>query len=279
MLAEGWEVAPDLRSYTVKRRRGVKFQSGEAFDANAVKFSFDRAAGEKSTNKDKRTFANLTAQVVDDHTVVILNKEIDPDLLFVLGQATSIIVDPKSADSNATKPIGTGPYKLGNWSKGASITLDAWPQYRNPGSIRIRRATFRFISDAAAQVAALLAGDVDVFPRVSARGIDQFKTNPRYPVVISGSRAKPTVAINERRQPLHVVPVRRPLSAALARNAPLSGAAPGLGLPLAPRTVPPHHRRWMPLTPALRPTAAGPSPPRLRRSSPRPPRPSSAPAP
>ena len=59
LLAESWEVSPDLKTYTFKLRRGVKFQNGEPFNAQAVKFSFDRAGGEKSTNKDKRTFANL----------------------------------------------------------------------------------------------------------------------------------------------------------------------------------------------------------------------------
>ncbi|RZI97579.1 MAG: ABC transporter substrate-binding protein, partial [Rubrivivax sp.] len=110
LLAESWEVSPDLKTYTFRLRRGVKFQNGEPFNAQSVKYSFERAGGEKSTNKDKRTFANIGVQVVDEFTVVLLNKEIDPDLPFVLGQATSIIVEPKSADSNATKPVGTGPY-------------------------------------------------------------------------------------------------------------------------------------------------------------------------
>ena len=78
LLAESWEVSPDLKTYTFKLRRGVKFQNGEPFTAAAVKFSYDRAGGEKSTNKDKRTFAGITTQVVDDYTVVLLNKEIDP---------------------------------------------------------------------------------------------------------------------------------------------------------------------------------------------------------
>ena len=238
LLAESWEVSPDLKTYTFKLRKGVTFHNGEPFNAHTVKFAFDRAAGEKSTNKDKRTYASLTAQVVDDYTVVILNKDIDPDLLFVLGQATAIMVEPKSVDTNATKPIGTGPYKLDAWSKGASITLGAWPQYRSAGTIRLRRVTFRFISDAAAQVAALLAGDVDVFPRVSARGIDQFKTNPRYQVVVSGSRAKTIVAINERRKPLDDVRVRRALSAAIDRKAVIAGAAEGLGVPIGSHYVP-----------------------------------------
>src|SRR4051812_46886441 len=119
LLAERWEVSPDLTTYTFKLRKGVKFHNGEPFNAQAVKFSFERAAGEKSTNKDKRTFANLSARVVDDETIVLLTKEIDPDFPFLLGQATAIIVEPKSADTNATRPVGTGPYRLENWVKGS----------------------------------------------------------------------------------------------------------------------------------------------------------------
>ena len=64
----------------------MKFQNGEPFNAQAVKFSFDRAGAEKSTNKDKRTFATMDAiQAVDEHTVVIVNKELDPDFLFLHG--------------------------------------------------------------------------------------------------------------------------------------------------------------------------------------------------
>src|SRR5450830_451930 len=114
LLAESWEVSPDLKTYTFKLKRGVRFQNGEPFNAGTVKFSFDRAAAANSTNKDKRTFTNLTTQVVDEHTVVLINKEIEPDLLFLLGQSSAIVVEPKSVETNATKPVGTGPYRLDN---------------------------------------------------------------------------------------------------------------------------------------------------------------------
>lgn len=238
LLAEGWEVSPDLKTYTFRLRKGVKFHNGEPFNAEAVKFSFDRAGGDKSTNKDKRTFASLTTQVVDEHTVVVINKDIDPDLLFLLGQATAIIVEPKSAETNAAKPVGTGPYKLGAWSRGASISLTAWPEWRQAGQVRIRRATFRFIPDPAAQVAALMAGDVDVFPRVTPRSMAQFKNNPRYQLIISGSRAKTILAINNAKKPLDDVRVRRAIAAAIDRKAVIQGAADGLGVPIGSHYVP-----------------------------------------
>ena len=238
LLAESWEVSPDLKTYTFKLRKGVKFQNGEPFNAAAVKFSYDRAGGEKSTNKDKRTFANLTTQVVDEHTLVVLNKDIDPDLLFALGQATSIIVEPKSADTNATKPVGTGPYQLGAWNKGSSVVLTAWDGFRTPGAAKIRRATFRFISDPAAQVAALLAGDVDLFPRVTPRSVAQFKANPRFQLLVCGSRAKTILAINNAKKPLDDVRVRRAIAAAIDRKAVIEGAGDGYGAPIGSHYVP-----------------------------------------
>jgi peptide/nickel transport system substrate-binding protein len=72
LLAESWEVSPDLKTYTFKLRRGITFHNNEPFNAAAVKFSLDRAGAAKSTNKDKRTFANLSTQVVDDYTVVVI---------------------------------------------------------------------------------------------------------------------------------------------------------------------------------------------------------------
>jgi peptide/nickel transport system substrate-binding protein len=239
LLAESWEVSPDLRTYTFKLRKGVKFQNDEPFNARTVKFAFERAGAEKSTNKDKRTFASMeTVQAVDDHTVVIVNKELDPDFLFLMGQATAIIVEPKSADTNANKPVGTGPYKLESWAKGSSVTLTRWDGYRNAANVKIRKATFRFISDPAAQVAALLAGDVDAFPRVTPRSVPQFKGNPKFQVLVSGSRAKTILAINNKKKPLDDVRVRRAIAAAIDRKAVIQGAGDGYGVPIGSHYVP-----------------------------------------
>ncbi|WP_399679958.1 ABC transporter substrate-binding protein [Xenophilus sp.] len=238
LLAESWEVSPDLKTYTFKLRKGITFQNGEPFNAQTVKFSFERAGGEKSTNKDKRTYANFSVQAVDEHTVVILNKEIDPDLPFVLGQATAVIVEPKSVATNATQPVGTGPFKLENWAKGSSLVLGRWPGYKGVQKPTLQKVTFRFISDAAAQGASLMAGDVDAFPRVATRIVPQFRNNPQFQVILGGSRAKTILAINERHKPLDDVRVRRAILAAIDRKAVIDGAADGFGTPIGSHYVP-----------------------------------------
>lgn len=238
LLAESWEVSPDLKTYTLRLRKGVSFHNGAPCNAAAVKFSFDRAGGNKSTNKDQQLFANLRTQVVDEHTVELVNKDIEPNLLFLLGQATAIIVEPRSAHGNATKPVGTGPYQLASWSRGAAITLAAWPEWRHAAQIKLRRATFRLIPDPAAQVAALLAGDVDMFARVTPRAAAPFKANPRFQVIVSDSRAKTILAINNAKKPLKDLRVRRAIAAAIDRKAVIQGAADGLGVPIGSHYVP-----------------------------------------
>jgi len=58
-LAESWTVSDDLKVFTFKLKSGVKFGDGSAFDSGDVKFTFERNAAEKSTNKRKKRFTNM----------------------------------------------------------------------------------------------------------------------------------------------------------------------------------------------------------------------------
>jgi peptide/nickel transport system substrate-binding protein len=234
LLAESWQASPDLKTYTFKLRKGVKFQNGEPFDSAAVKFSFERNAAPTSTNKDKSLFQSFVSVTAPDaDTVVIALKYSEPNFPFLMGQASASIVEPKSAPTDATQPVGTGPYTLGAWAKGSSITLNKWADYRNAPAIKLSKVTIRFISDPAAQVAALLSGDVDAFPRVAAgRSLAQFKADPRFVVLVGGSRAKTIMGINERKKPLDDVRVRRAILAAIDRQAIIDGAVDGFGKPI-----------------------------------------------
>ena len=233
LLAESWQTAPDLKTYTFKLRKGVTFQNGEAFNAQAVKFSYERATEQTSTNKDKALFQSIAAITSPDSDTVIINmKNPEPNLPFLLGQASAAIVEPKSAPSNATKPVGTGPFVLASWTKGSSITLTKWPDYRDAAAIKLSKVVIRFISDPSAQVASLLSGDVDAFPRVVSRSLSQFKADPRFNVLIGGSRAKTIVTINNKRKPFDDVRVRRAILAAIDRKAMIEAAVDGFGVPI-----------------------------------------------
>ncbi|MBL8307949.1 MAG: ABC transporter substrate-binding protein [Rubrivivax sp.] len=234
LLADSWTSTSDLRGWTFKLRPGLRFSNGEPLTAATVKFAFERAAAKDSANKDRATFANIERiDTPDPATVVLQLKNGNPDLLFQLGQATAVIVEPRSVATNATQPVGTGPYRLENWARGSAVTLVRRDDWRHAKDVKLRRVTIRFIADPAAQVAALLSGDVDAFPRVSAaRSLKQFEGNKRFQVLTGGSRAKTILAINHKRKPLDDVRVRRAIAAAIDRKSVIEGAADGFGVPI-----------------------------------------------
>ena len=240
LLASSWTVSPDLKTYTFKLVPGVKFHDGEPMTSADVKFSFEKAGVAESTNKQKTFFASVAKiEAPDAGTVALTLKDPNPDTLFLLGLSPSVVVGVKSAATNATKPVGTGPFKLDAWAKGSSVTLAKWDGFRDPASVKLNKVTFRIINDPAAQVAALLAGDVDAIPRFGGvQSVKQFEADPRFSVTVGGTEGKTIVAINNKKKPLDDVRVRRAIAHAIDRKAIIDGAMNGYGAPIGSHTVP-----------------------------------------
>ncbi len=241
LLAERWYESPDGKSYTFVLRKGVKYSDGADFDAAAVKFSFDRAKAEGSTNKAKKgVFDNISSVTVHDaHTVILTLNNADATMPFRLGENTAVLLHPASAATAATKPVGTGPYKLETWAKGSSVTLVRNEAFRDAAKVRLEKVTFRFINDPAAQVAALLAGDIDGMPRFGAlAALKQFQGDKRFTVEIGSTAGKGILALNNRKAPFTDVRVRRALAHAIDRQAFIDGAQEGLGKPIGSHFAP-----------------------------------------
>ena len=241
LLAESWTMEPDGRSYTFKLRKGVKYHDGEAFDAADVKFSFERAKDDKSTNKAKKAVFDNIARIdtPDAHTVILTLNNADGNFLFRLGENTAVILDPKSAAGTATKPTGTGPFRFDDWKKGSSVTLSKWDGFRDAKAVKINRVTFRFINDPAARVAALLAGDIDGVPRLDApQAVKQLQADKRFVVSIGSTAGKGIMTINNKKKPFDDVRVRRALTHAIDRKAFIDGVLEGLGKPIGSHFAP-----------------------------------------
>mgnify|MGYP002630965781 CR=1 FL=1 len=248
-LADSWTVSDDLKVFTFKLKSGVKFGDGSAFDAADVKFTFERNAGEKSTNKRKKRFINMASiEALNATTVKITLKEPNPNLIFQLGEATAVIVAPESAAENDQTPVGTGPFKFSKWVRGASVSLEKNPMYRSPGSIKLDKITFKFIKDASAQVAAMLAGDVDVFPYFgSPESLAQFEANPNFVVQVGTTEGETILSTNNKSKALSDVRVRRAIAYALDRQAIVDGAMFGYGTPIGTHFAP-HNPAYLDLT-------------------------------
>lgn len=233
LLAKSWDISPDGLTYTFHLQSGVKFHDGSAFSAADVKYSLDAARGEKSVNAQKQLFAKIASvDVVDPDTVKITLSGPQGDFLYNLGWGDAVIVSEKTAATNGTNPVGTGPYKFGEWVKGDHVTLEAFPDYWGTKP-SIQKATIKFISDPTAAVAAILAGDVDVFGGFPApEALEQIKADSRFQVIVGSSQGETVLAFNNGKAPLDNIKVREAVAHALDRKAIIDGAQFGYGTPI-----------------------------------------------
>ena len=248
-LATSWTVGEDGKAYTFKLPKGVVFDNGEKLTSENVKWSFERAGSATSTNPTKRHFANIAAiETPDAETVVLRLKAPSSLFLSYMASGGAAIFDPKSADNNKTNPVGTGPYKFKQWVKGDRVVLEKSPTYREQSKAQIRQATFKFVPDAAAQVPALLAGDIDAFPTIGAtETLDRFKSDSRFQVVIGSTEGEVPLILNNNKKPFDDIRVRRAANHAIERKSIIDGATSGYGLPIGSH-FPPHHPWYVDLT-------------------------------
>jgi peptide/nickel transport system substrate-binding protein len=238
-LAESWTISPDGLTYTFKLISGVKFHDGTPFDCSIVKFSYDRAMAPDSVNAQKQLFEPIAStECPSSLTAVVALKRPTALFLFDMGWGDAVMVAPKSAATNKTNPVGTGPFRFKQWIKGDRVELERNPDYWGSRT-KLAAVTFKFVYDPAAATNAVLAGDIDAFPSFPApEAIDQFKSDPRFAVHVGTTEGKTILALNEARKPFDDIRVRRALAYAIDRNALIEAAQSGFGVPIGSHYVP-----------------------------------------
>ncbi|MEQ9639498.1 MAG: ABC transporter substrate-binding protein [Alphaproteobacteria bacterium] len=248
-LAKSWTLADDGKTYTFKLHEGVKFHDGTALDSGDVKFTFERSAAEDSANKRKKYFTNMASiETPDATTVVITLKEPRPTFLFNMGEANSVILAPESVETDATNPVGTGPFKFVKWTKGDSLVLEKNPDHRDAANVQLTKVTYKFINDASAQVAALVAGDLDYIPFFRApEALGPFKDNPNLVITSGTTEGETILGINNKKPPLDNLKVRQAIAHAIDRQEIIDGAMFGIGTPIGSHFAP-HNPDYVDLT-------------------------------
>ena len=247
-LASSWDISDDGLTYTFHLERGVRFHDGSAFDAAVVKYSLDRARAPVSVNPQKSRLAKIRAvDIVDPYTVRVLLNQRSGGLLQSLAWGAFVMVSPQSAEANAVRPIGTGPFRFSEWRRGDSVTLvrntDYWGR-----PVELAEVAFKFIADPTAAYAALMAGDVDAFSNYPApESFPQFAADPRFAVFAGTTEMETVLALNHRVPPLGNLLVRRAISYALDRRAIIDGAMYGYGTPIGSH-FPPRNPAYVDLT-------------------------------
>lgn len=191
-LAESWEISDDGKTYTFKLREGVTFHDGSAFDAQAVKFNFDRMLKEDHPFYDTGPFplsfnfsSVVSVEAPDPKTVVFTLSEPFAPFLSNLAYPTGLIVSPAAVEEHGKEfgrnPSGTGAFKFVEWLSNQRVVVERNADYWD-GAADLEAVVFRPVTDANTRVAEMMAGGIDIMVEVPPDNLASFKQDANFTV-------------------------------------------------------------------------------------------------
>lgn len=190
-LATGWEVLDEGKRIRFALREGVTFHNGEAFNADAVKFTFDRLLGDEGAKGPQRSnYVSIdSVEVIDEFTVDFHLVAPDPVLLTKLAGYGAMIVPPgyiaEVGDEQFNlMPVGTGPFKVTGYEPKVALQMAAYDGFWG-GRAKLDELEYRFITEPATAMAELQAGRVDLVipPTIPIAMIPTIEADPNLAIV------------------------------------------------------------------------------------------------
>ena len=226
-LAVSWTHSDDYKTWTFKLRSGVTFHDGTPFDAQAVKFNFDRQKDPKNKCRCAFYIANVKeVEAIDDLTAVfrLTDPAVNWPKILTIPSSNNVIQSPAAiqakGDDYNRNPVGTGPFVLKSWNAGDRMVLERNPNYWNKGRPYLDRVVMRPLPDSQARFASLEAGESDLIwdDEFDADNILKAKKNPAFTVHEYVGSGATVYAFNTKAPPFDDVSVRRALVMALDRK-------------------------------------------------------------
>ena len=188
-LATDWKISEDGLTYTFTLREGVTFHDGTPFNAEVLKQNLDRPLNEP----DLATVSSGIAEnrVIDDRTLEVKLSRPNAGLIHafstphwpvysgkVLSEHT-----PAELSADPTLSIGTGPFKVAEYSRGSSLVLEKNEDYNwapetagHDGPAYLDEVNIQFVPEPQARIGALNSGQADAVDQVPPLNINEVES-------------------------------------------------------------------------------------------------------
>ena len=180
-LAESYTISDDGLTYTFKLRKGVKFHNGRDLVASDIKYSIERSVNPETQSPGQGFFwqiggfdemaagnaKELTGITTpDDHTVVIQLSQPDATFLQIVAINFAFAVPREEVEKHGPdfgrNPVGTGAYRMTEWSLGQRVVFEKNADYFREGAPFLDKITFEVGQDPSVALLRLKRGEVDV---------------------------------------------------------------------------------------------------------------------
>ena len=175
-LAESWKLVDDT-TIIFNLRKGVKFHNGEEMTAEDVAFTFGEerflgleAPGRATAGAFLGNLKSVTA--LDRYTVEIKIKNPDAILITRFANLPSQIISKKAYldaggwDAFSRLPVGTGPYKVTEFTDSVRVVLERFDQYWGSSKAAVDRIEFRYVPELSTRIAGLRSGEFDIITEI-----------------------------------------------------------------------------------------------------------------
>ena len=224
-LAAGYEVSGDGLIYTVKLLPGVKFSSGEPFNAAAVKANFDRVLNPDNHLTRYGLYKNIkSVEVVDDLTVKFILHTPFSAFINQLAHPSGGMICPSlltktGAEGPAMNACGTGPYLLEKYNPAEYLVVKKNPAYRIAGLPHFDGITWRPTPEDGTRAAMLRTGEAQITTMLNPAQVKVLQGSDNVEVVVGPSVAMRQIYLNNLKKPFTDQRVRQALNYAVNKKA------------------------------------------------------------
>lgn len=225
-LAESWEQSTSTE-LTLTLRQGVKFHDGTDFDAEAVKYNLERAAGEGS-NIAADIAAIEAVRVDDPFTVTLQLDHPDSSVVMALADRAGMMVSPTAAEEAGgdltTAPVGAGPWEFVEWNRGSQIKMERFADYWDGEAEVASALEINIMTDPRTRATSLRSGQQDISLEISPADADGLESANGVSLSEHPRMWLNQVYLNRASDELGDPRVRRALSLAIDRDSILESA-------------------------------------------------------
>jgi peptide/nickel transport system substrate-binding protein/oligopeptide transport system substrate-binding protein len=239
-LAESYEISPDGMTFTFKLRPGVKFHNGREMTAEDIKYSIERVVNPATQSPGAGFFASIKGHepvtggqatelegitVVDPQTIKFELSRPDATFLHVMALNFAHVVPKEAVEEHGAdfgkNPVGTGAYKLAEWTLGQRLVFEKNTDYWREGVPFLDRITFEIGQEPNVALLRLQQGEVDILgDGIPPAQFLQVKDDPQYKdwIVEGGQLHTGYLTMNVNTPPFDDAKVRQAVNHAINKD-------------------------------------------------------------
>ncbi len=239
-LAESYELSEDQLTYTFKLHPGVKFHNGRELTADDVKYSLERVTNPETLSPGAGFFASILGYdamssgeatelegvtVIDPLTVAIELTRPDATFLHVMALNFASIVPKEAVDEwgadFATHPVGTGAFKLEEWTLGQRLVFARNTDYWRAGVPKLDEITFEVGVEPSVALLRFQNGEIDMpGDGIPPAQFVQISQDPAYEglIIEGGQLHTGYVTLNVTQPPFDNLQVRQAVNMAINKD-------------------------------------------------------------